>query len=229
MRIAIAAVVCGRGAQLQAQWHAIVLQPPQAQYSGIGAVYGHEAGGFSRFMYSQATVWDWSASTWGTLASGPDPSQVNGIWEDQRVGAWSGSATIWSGTGSTSLHPSGVGYSEALAVRDGMQVGDTLRPSAEHAAVWRNTAQSYVDLHPSGAVRSEARATDGISQGGWATVHSPLGDVQHAALWNGSAASFTDLNPSQSLESKVNGMAPGQQVGFVHPFGGQLQAADPRR
>jgi hypothetical protein len=222
---AAAVVSLGVGAPLQAQWHAILLHPSQAQYSAVSAVFGREAGGIATFAVSQATVWDWTNGTTGTLAPPPETSQINGMWADQRVGLWAGSATIWSGGGATSLHPAGVGYSEALSVRDGMQVGYSAMPNPKHAAVWWGTAQSYVDLNPAAAVRSEARATDGTFQGGWATFHGPSGDVQHAALWNGSAASFVDFNPPQAIESMINGMAPGEQVGYTQVLGGQRLAA----
>lgn len=124
------------------------------------------------------------------------------------------------------LHPGG-GYwaSDARAVVGNMQVGvashtQTGRP---HAALWHGTAASFVDLHPAGAEQSRALATDGVLQGGWATL--PGGAIAEAVIWAGSAESVVDLTPPGVFEAKVFGMAPGVQVGLVRYSGENPRAA----
>jgi hypothetical protein len=136
--------------------------------------------------------------------------------ETQQVGRLNERATLWSGTTASrvDLHPlSNPVLSGALAVAGNQQVGYTYPTvAARHAALWSGSAATFVDLNPAGAPSSDARATDGEFQGGWAQLPN---FTTHAALWHGTAASFVDLSPNPARESWINGMAPGQQVGWV--------------
>ncbi|HEX4414852.1 MAG TPA: hypothetical protein VH107_14555, partial [Lacipirellulaceae bacterium] len=61
-----------------------------------------------------------------------------------------------------------------------------------HALLWNSTADSVVDLHPSGFMSSWAEAMWGTSQVGAGVPAGGFSD--HALLWNGTAASAIDLN-----------------------------------
>jgi hypothetical protein len=106
-----------------------------------------------------------------------------------------------------------------LAASGGQQAGTAIFGSSGGAALWAGTAASYVNLNPTGYDGSVANATDGQYQGGGATA-VPNGP-QHAAIWHGTAASFVDLHPfgGSAGNSVVNGMALGQQVGYVYEPG----------
>lgn len=88
------------------------------------------------------------------------------------------------------------------------------------AMLWSGTASSFVWLHPTkGYDASEAVATDGIQQAGWAQVAAGGGRQTttlptHAAVWTNTAASFVDLNPADFTISFATGVAGGLQVGY---------------
>ncbi len=91
--------------------------------------------------------------------------------------------------------------------------------NVDHAAMWRGTRESFIDLHPAGAIRSYCLATDGTLQGGFAD----FSNGSHPGVWNGSSQSWKDLTP-MGLSGKVNGMAPGVQVGKVNFVGSERAA-----
>lgn len=61
--------------------------------------------------------------------------------------------------------------------------------------VWSGTAQSYVDLHPSGFTESWAYGTNGKQQVGYG-YGTLTGGSNNALLGSGTAQSCVDLNPS---------------------------------
>ncbi|MEX2218958.1 MAG: hypothetical protein WD749_09380 [Phycisphaerales bacterium] len=155
----------------------------------------------------------------------PFIGRVFGAAGDQRVGILNPNsgqspwrATLWTPTGVVDLHPAAAALgSFAYAVAGLQQVGDAaLAPSVTHAALWHQSAASFVDLNPIGVEDSFARATDGVRQGGWTQAS---GGVVRAALWSGSAASHISLHPSVGTTSAIHGMAPGEQVGYVNYSG----------
>jgi uncharacterized membrane protein len=78
-----------------------------------------------------------------------------------------------------------------------------------HAGLWNGSAASWVDLHPTGAVTSEAFDTDGSIQVGFVNFTS-LESGKRASLWNGSAASWIslhDLLPTDFDYSVATGIA----------------------
>ncbi len=118
----------------------------------------------------------------------------------------------------TILHPAGAtGSSNAYGGSGSQQVGQAAAgPGDSHAALWRGTAASWVDLHPAGAEFSTAGATNGAQQAGYAVVNS----VSRASLWTGTAASWVDLHPEVTLGSRVLAMSGAQQAGRVLVNGG---------
>jgi hypothetical protein len=146
---------------------------------------------------------------------------VNGAHGNGQVGLWSsgsgGHASLWFGTPESriDLHPAtGAIGSEAAAISGNQQVGNFTPPvGGAHAALWFGSAASMVDLHPAGMASSRALATDGALQGGRFALPS---GTRHAALWAGSAASFINMNPTGAISSAIEGMVPGEQVGFAN-------------
>ncbi|HRQ73693.1 MAG TPA: PEP-CTERM sorting domain-containing protein [Phycisphaerales bacterium] len=114
----------------------------------------------------------------------------------ERAVIWEGSADNW-----TDLTPTRA----VLGLINGMdassQVGQVSPTYGTfHAALWRGTAESAVNLHPGvGYHGSDALAVVGDMQVGRAK-HSQTGR-QHAALWRGTAASFVDLHPAGAEQS----------------------------
>jgi hypothetical protein len=88
----------------------------------------------------------------------------------------------------------------------------------ENALLWRVTdplgtpGVEEISLHPSGAFSSRALAIHAGDQGGFVALVS---GQPRASLWSGSAASWTDLHPVGALKSQIEGMGPGQQVGYA--------------
>jgi hypothetical protein len=148
-------------------------------------------------------------------------STVTGVSGTQQVGLASNSpsalpsshAFVWNGTAQSGvdLHPVQVfpdNYSNSVARgTDGThQVGGVEYVAFEvanihHAALWKGTAASFVDLHPaSGYFQSEAVAVAGDQQVGWGATRED-GFGKHALLWSGSAASVVDLHPNINSQS----------------------------
>jgi hypothetical protein len=100
----------------------------------------------------------------------------------------------------TSLHPAGAGYSYAWDARNTQQVGQSvLFGSNARATLWSGTPGSAVNLHPSFALvngMSNAIATNGTRQVGWADRRINQQNMQRPILWSGTAASAVDLSPA---------------------------------
>lgn len=94
----------------------------------------------------------------------------------------------------------------ARGIDAGQIVGET---AALTAILWTSPASS-VDLHPVGANRSYAYATDGEQQVGEAFM--PTG---RAALWTGSAGSYVDLHPTAASRSVAKAVSGGVQGGYA--------------
>ena len=92
------------------------------------------------------------------------------------------------------LDPPGTTYSECNRIQDGQQIGYVDFGTGAEAAMWSGSAGSFVDLHPGGAVPSQARGV----QGGRQVGHT----YPHAGYWTGSAGSWVDLAPSGSSTSR---------------------------
>jgi uncharacterized membrane protein len=75
-----------------------------------------------------------------------------------------------------------------------------------HALLWSGTAESYVDLNPSGVHESKAYGVSAGQQVGY-------GDGR-ALLWSGTSDSSVMLNPSGFQHSYACGISGGQQVGW---------------
>ncbi len=106
-------------------------------------------------------------------------------------------------------------------MRSGQQVGygssspypysDAFSYQLSQALVWAGTADSVVNLHPNGYSSSQALATNGTQQGGWATDALTLN--RHAMMWSGTAASAVDLHAAGYTDTRITAMTATQQVG----------------
>src|SRR5690606_7253540 len=86
---------------------------------------------------------------------------------DHQFGSASSHATMWSGSGASSLdlHPPVASKSLVRDASLGLQAG-WAEIGASHAAVWAGCQETFVDLHPAGASSSTLRATHGGVQVG---------------------------------------------------------------
>jgi hypothetical protein len=73
-----------------------------------------------------------------------------------------------------------------------------------HALLWSGSAESVIDLNPSGFDSSTARATNGTQQVGYGggTV---TGNNAHALLWSGTPDSYVDLQSSMPASFVTSG------------------------
>jgi hypothetical protein len=116
-------------------------------------------------------------------------------------GTWNTATSTW-----TTLAQGGFVY----GMSENVQVG----AFGSYAAMWHDTPQSRIDLHPTGAYASRANAVHGNTQGGYVTYGGP-GEPQLAAIWQGSAASMVLLHPSNAWYSEVRAVYGDQQGGYV--------------
>lgn len=107
------------------------------------------------------------------------------------------------------LAPPASSISGAVKIDASAQVGNAYFGGSAHAGMWRGTADSWVDLHPSGANQSYAQAVAGGQQAGAAY----FGVASHAGLWTGTAASWVDVHPANAASSTVEATDGLQQVG----------------
>mgnify|MGYP006916438801 FL=1 len=133
----------------------------------------------------------------------PDPggegARALGVRDGLVAGAagWPSRAVLWRGTGEpVSLHPQEAGWSEALGVGDGEQVGLIARTEEAFLAgnvlpvVWRGSAATMTKLLPGGCTAGRAvDVLEGVQVG---SVRG--GGVERAALWSSTAASHVDLH-----------------------------------
>jgi hypothetical protein len=183
---------------------------------------------------THAVLWSGSAASSVDLhPSGYMFSYCTGVQNGQQVGFAENMvyfltlshALLWNGSAAVvDLHPTALPYnfSRAMGVHDGEQVGyvssfaypygDSIGYHiASHAVRWTGTAASAVDIHPAGYDASEALATNGLQEGGWA--YMAAGPTMHAMLWYGTAGNFVDLHPAGFTDSKITALTATQQVG----------------
>ena len=120
----------------------------------------------------------------------------------------------------TNLGPAGSSASNIQATIGSQQGGSATIGGITGAALWSDTAGSFVNLHPSGATVSSVFAISGTQQGGTATI----GGVGSAALWSGTAGSFVNLNPSGATGSTINAISGSQQGGSATISGAGVAA-----
>jgi len=136
-------------------------------------------------------------------------------------------ALLWSGAAAGVVElrgPDPARQTRALATAGDVQVGEYGRNWSLHAALWRGTSASMVDLHPTPPagyppdvqVSTASGAGDGQQVGTVSWKKTELATpVGRAALWTGSAASFVDLTPARFKQAWARACARGFQVGWA--------------
>jgi hypothetical protein len=241
----ISAGMSGLAALQAAEYQVVVLTAPGSLTDSVGqGVSAGQAVGTGRIAGStypnetHAVLWP-AGSIVGVDLHPPDfrYSAAFGTNGQKQVGSGNGPSTnfarhalLWSGSANTyiDLHPAGTWTdSIARAIAGDQQVGninfyyqgqDSSPQSVEHAALWRGTAPSVVDLHPSinGCTRSYGNDTDGSKQVGYCYFADPANAAPYRALlWTGTAASAVVLHPSGYTHSFAEGVSGNEQVGYA--------------
>lgn len=125
-------------------------------------------------------------------------------------------ALLWSGSRDSLVVLTGPDASRecyAQGVDDGMQVGGFGGSGRSHACLWHGTSESFVDLHPSGFMGSEATAIRHGQQVG--IVWDEKTRTMRAALWTGTADSYVNLAPKGHKQSRPIRCGYGMQVGWI--------------
>jgi hypothetical protein len=251
------------GLRAQAQtYQVIIYQPPAGFVETQGeSIAGAQRVGAARVNggvypeYTHAFLWtgnsinpvDLNPPEWlYSRAWATDGTRQVGYVERPGAGRY---AALWNGTAGSFILLLPVGgyttFSEALAIAGDQQVGfaDYSYGGGEggytyiiHAALWRGTPESYVDLHPTlpgandpGDQRSKAFGTDGTTQVGYTEFSVPLGGGQYtsetrAVLWHGTAQSVVILHPTGWETSYAYGVKNGTQVGYGIQINGDTPA-----
>lgn len=164
--------------------------------------------------------------SWATDTDGI--TQVGRAYRPNVASAITNVAALWNGTAGSFVPLCAFPYcgnSTAYAVAGDQQVGFTdsstmCTPKCTpfpvlHAALWRGSPATYVNLHPTGVgcERSFAFDTDGVQQVGYGTFPGSTHDTR-ALLWFGSSAGFVDLSPPGFHITTANAVRNGVQVGF---------------
>lgn len=195
------------------------LNPDGASSSHADGIFGDTQVGCAKVGDSfHAGLWHNTANSWVDLnPAGATASWASGVFEDVQVGCaeiggsshaglWHGSADSW-----VDLGPIGSTVSYARAVYADKQVGATtinkiihegdwdVIYSNSHASLWSESADSWVDLHPSGASDSRINAILNDVQVGYADFENG----RYAGLWRGTAQSWEKIS---SQNSEANGI-----------------------
>ncbi|MFO0836043.1 MAG: hypothetical protein U0638_13815 [Phycisphaerales bacterium] len=138
-------------------------------------------------------------------------------------------ASLWRGSAAShvDLHPrdaSGtwlVMNSFVNGISPDQEVGGTVsgpnQPS--HAAMWRGSGTSWIDLHPAGATESTAKGAGAGTQVGWARFEGE----SRAGIWSGSAGSWRGIHPVGADGSVARAVFGSWQAGEAS-FGGVTHA-----
>ncbi|MGD9210900.1 MAG: Ig domain-containing protein [Desulfobacteraceae bacterium] len=110
------------------------------------------------------------------------------------------------------LDPPGSNKSLAYGTDGVHQTGmERLPDGTQRAGLWYGSADSWVRLHPSGAISSAALAVMGDTQVGNATFSINGSSVAHTALWHNTVESFIDMHPENATNSSI-----GKTTGNYH-------------
>ncbi|MCE9558164.1 MAG: hypothetical protein K8R88_04365, partial [Armatimonadetes bacterium] len=101
---------------------------------------------------------------------------------------------ILSSAGAVGSYTLGAAGSYQIGLVQTEVVVDDVGVLRNHAALWKGTSESFVDLNPSPTTESRAYKGYGDVQVGYSTA--AFGTAQRAALWKGTASSMVDLHPA---------------------------------
>ncbi len=216
------------------------LTPAGSQGGVINAITNGVAVGwwwrpFDCFVNNQwQTCYYRRASTWvvGTgehrfpTASGWEyhtMSDTDGSWHVGTVTNDDGSGNVWSHAyiwiepnfSGIDLHPNGYSSSFGSAIDGQDQYGTVNTPypgPSPRAAKWSGSRDSFVLMHPAGAINSSIfAARDGQQVG---TVNRWQADV-HSGLWSGTPESFMPFIDPAFTDNSLTGVEAGYQFGSV--------------
>jgi len=189
----------------------VSLHPVTALYSVAAAARNGKQAGYARIGANyHASLWTGTAASWVDLhPATATASFALAIDGEQQAGsaiiANRDHASLWTGTAASwvDLHPVAAVASRVSGMHSGRQAGAVFFNSIEfpqfpviaHASLWDDTAASWTDLHPAGAVSSEILAIEGDYQVGF-VIPEPSPNVQpaRASLWMNTAATWEDLS-----------------------------------
>jgi hypothetical protein len=219
----------------------VSLNPGSTSASVANGIFDRQIGGTISAAVAtphslQATAWD--AYTHASTSLHPANMSESAIYDNGggKFVGWTGGqptsyvqhAMLWTSGEANSvvdLNPMQLSFVDSVANaidQDGQQQvgsghvflgieGNTVKYSGQRAILWRGTAASAVDLHPSGFDSSQAHGVAGSIQAGYGI---PTGGQNfHALMWAGSAGSAVDLNPAGFTESAASGVGFGAVVG----------------
>ncbi|GIK18794.1 MAG: hypothetical protein AMXMBFR77_03370 [Phycisphaerales bacterium] len=217
------AALAGHAEAQEWTWQSIDLHPPGVYQSEAYAAAERLAGGWLYVGDDQDLKGPalWIAPVLDLVLLLPDGAVdgwVYGASDGLQVGHVLFASTrpaLWLGTAESyiDLFPGGNYTSGVLEDVSGNQIAGRVGVGGNsHAGLWvLDEPVVFVDLHPAGALRSSALATDGVKQGGVARLSGS--NVSTAAMWHGSPGSFVNMHPPVARDSAIWGMAPGVQVG----------------
>lgn len=186
-------------------------------------VVGIEGQNYSGFSYALV----WNSPT--PLATNLNPTNSNSsaalatngtlqVGSANKPGPNQQYAMVWSGTANSGIFLNPKGYlGRANGVAGDQIVGFvSFYPQGNHAYLWTGSTYTGVDLQPSASIYygSDAVATDGVRQAGYASLTVNGTATTHAMLWSGTASSAVDLNPTTTNFSQALGISGSQQVGI---------------
>lgn len=132
-------------------------------------------------------------------------------------------AVVWNAQTGAPTDLGGSNPTFALGVGGAQQVGYEMRGSAE-ACMWTGTARSLVSLHPRNADASQALATDGVHQVGFASVDVRVFTERrggrtrvrfnYAYMWNGTKDSAVMLDSFEYGSTVATGISGETACGF---------------
>ncbi|MEQ1821527.1 MAG: hypothetical protein ABL949_03370 [Fimbriimonadaceae bacterium] len=211
---------CALVAIAPAQWTATVLHPAGTSDSEArGAYFEDSPGLFGQAGFvrvggrKHAALWKGTANSWQDIHPAGFPNLESEVLTSIYMGAIAGRlgnhAYVWPFLNSAGqdLNPLGV-MESAIHTFDGFMQGGYIRmPDGYHAALWRGSRESCVDLHPygSGFQHSIVKSMSfGGTQVGNVYNITPDGVRMHACQWLNSAFTWTDLNPPGASDSFIS-------------------------
>jgi hypothetical protein len=155
----------------------------------------------------------YSGYEYTTMSATDGVSVVGSGTTDDASGNYYTRAVIWGAPthySAQSIHPTGYRNSSAVAVDGEYQFGTASLPFAVvHAAMWRGSASSFVDMNPDWAGNSAiVDASDGQQIGVANQWSTPRG-----VMWEGSPESVVDLTPEGATTSNLYACDGGLQIG----------------
>jgi len=207
-----------------AGWTFVDLNPAGCSQSNAAGVSGGRVVGWAPSPPSgnnHAGVWSGTAASWQDQHPADYWRSFGHGIAGNTIGGWVGNlsgdrACTWNISDGTRVDLGGsFTNSYVFGIAGNEQVGQVIT-TGYHAALWRGTAGSFVDLNPAGAAYSDAVNTSGeVEVGAYSAKSLPGKTDPRACMWRGDAGSFTSLHPAGHAYSSAYDASGDQQVGMV--------------